>query len=107
MSDAADYIDIFVNPSPGASVRRTELYHSCKALFVEEHGTRPAPPHFDDALRARGYTLVHGGRIGGRRVRWVCGAAWNDSELAAEAEFNRLTADANRAQHTNAHARTN
>ncbi|MFD4648482.1 hypothetical protein [Streptomyces sp. NPDC058441] len=95
----ADYIDVFVHYAPGSMVRHSELFASCKALLIEEHGPDHYIPmrDFDAALKAAGFRVRQINRNGPLpRVKMVKDAAWNDPEFAAEAEASRILAEINR-----------
>jgi hypothetical protein len=89
--NAADYIPVFLHYEPGSAVRYYEVFHSCADLLYEEHGPVPTPMRdFNDALLAAGYHARKTGRSGvPGRIKIIRDAAWNDHQLAIEAEARR------------------
>jgi hypothetical protein len=94
--NAADYIPVFIHYEPGSTVRYYEVFHSCAELMHEEHGPMATPMRdFNDALLAAGYRVRKTGRSGvPDRIQIIRDAAWNDHQLAIEAEARRNIHDA-------------
>ncbi|MBT2390373.1 hypothetical protein J7E87_13280 [Streptomyces sp. ISL-1] len=96
MADATDLIPVFIHAEPGASVRLSDVSHSCRTLYSEEGGEDYTPLlNYVEALRAAGYRVVQSGarRSGKRPPKMIRDAAWNDPTLAEEAEARRFIAE--------------